>query len=100
MYVFGHKLLTERKSINVILYTKLDIQEGCISTVKLRCMLSRNCLLEKEGKYVLFVTVSSAIVRFTLITVIFLFATIFKHLCSTLGTSWRRKRRGASCTLS
>ena len=61
-------------------------------------MLLRNCLLEKEGKYVLFVSVSSTMVRFTVITVTFLFATMFKHLCSTPGTRWRRKGRGASCT--
>jgi len=65
MYVFEHKLLTVRESINVILYTKLKIQEGCTSTVKLRCMLSQDCLLKKEGKYVLFVTVSSAMIRFS-----------------------------------
>jgi hypothetical protein len=58
-------------------------------------MFLRNCLLEKEGKYVLFVTVSSAMVRFASITVTFLFATIFKHLCSTPGTSCGRKGRGS-----
>jgi hypothetical protein len=97
MYVFGHKLLRVRESINVILYTKLEIQEGCIPTVKLSYMLLMNCLLEEEGKHVLFITVSSAMIRFSLITVTFVFATIFKHLCSTPGISWRRKGRGASC---
>ena len=53
--------------------------------------------MEKEGKCVLFFTVPSAMVRFTLITVNFLFATVFKYPYSTTGSSWRRKGRGASC---
>jgi hypothetical protein len=56
--------------------------------------------LEKEEKYVLFVAVSSVMVRFTLITVTLLFATIFKHLSSTPRLAGGRKGGGRVVQLS